>query len=222
MLAARRGIVLAALLGLCAMVRYPGGDSLHPSTMRYSLTRNFLSDLGMTVAYNGQSNRVGAVLFATSLLVLVASILIILADLVGRIASTASARISARAAGFVGLLTAAAFVVVAFTPENRLLTLHVQATMLAFRMLPVAATLLAAAAWSDGEFRRRSAVALSGLAIGLALYSAFLAWGPSTVSLAGLEANVIAQKAVAVTLVAVLLLLDAGATEVLPLTSELR
>ena len=32
-----------------------------------------------------------------------------------------------------------------------------------------------AAAWSDGEFRRRSAVALSGLAIGLARYSAFLA-----------------------------------------------
>lgn len=214
MVAARRGIVLAALLGFGAMVRYPGGDPLDSSAMRYSLTRNFLSDLGMTVVYNGQSNRVGAVLFATSLLVLVASILILLADFVGRLASTTSARLYARAAGLVGLLTAAAFVVVAFTPENRLLTLHVQATMLAFRLLPVAAALLAAAAWSDGEFRRRSAVALSGLAAGLALYSAFLAWGPSMVSVAGLQANVIAQKAVAVTLVAVLLFLSTAAPKV--------
>ena len=103
MLAARRGIVLAAVLGFGSLVRYPGGDALDSSAMRYSLTRNFLSDLGMTVAYNGQSNRVGAVLFATSLLVLVASILIVLADLVGRLATTALARRYARAAGVVGL-----------------------------------------------------------------------------------------------------------------------
>lgn len=221
-LAARRGIVLATLLGFSAMVRYPGGDPLDSSAMRYSLTRNFLSDLGMTVAYNGQSNGAGAVLFASSLLVLVASILIILADLVGRLASTASARLYARAAALVGLMTAAAFVVVALTPENRLLTLHVQATMLAFRLLPVAAALLAAAAWSDGGFQRRNAIALSGLATGLALYSAFLAWGPSTVSLAGLQANVIAQKVVAVALVAVLLFLGAGAPQAVATTSDLR
>jgi len=54
MLAAWRGIVLAALLGFGAMVRYPGGDPLASSAMRYSLTRNFLSDLGMTVGYNGR------------------------------------------------------------------------------------------------------------------------------------------------------------------------
>ena len=207
-LGARRGIVVAALLGLGAMVRYPGGDPIDRSAARYALTRNFLSDLGMTVAYNGDSNRIGAALFATSLLLLVGSILIILAELVRRFASTASARMFARAAALVGLMTAVAFIVVAFTPEDQLMAVHVQATMLAFRIVPVAAALLAAAAWSDGERQRRSAVVLSGLTTVLALYAAFLAWGPSTVSLAGLQTNVIAQKVVAIVLVGVLLSLN--------------
>ena len=210
-LVARRGIVIAALLGLGAMVRYPGGDPIDRSAARYALTRNFLSDLGMTVAYNGESNRMGAALFATSLLLLVGSILIILAELVGRFASTASARMFARAAALVGLMTAVAFIVVAFTPEDQRMAVHVQATMLAFRIIPVAAALLAAAAWSDGGRQRRSAVVLSGLTTVLAFYAAFLDWGLSTGSLAGLQANVIAQKVVAIVLIAVLLSLGSSA-----------
>ncbi|GAC1658629.1 MAG: hypothetical protein NVS4B3_26170 [Gemmatimonadaceae bacterium] len=213
-LGARRGIVIAALLGFSAMVRYPGGDPFDRSATRYSLTRNFLSDLGMTVAYNGQSNRVGAALFAISLLLLVASVLIILAGLVGRIATTGLARMYARAAALVGLMTAAAFVAVAVTPENRLLAVHVQATMLAFRLVPVAAGLLAAAAWVGGDLRRRYAAVLSGLTFVLAFYSTFLSWGPSTASLAGLQTNVIAQKVVAVVLVTVLLFLNPGVAQV--------
>lgn len=94
------------------------------------------------------------------------------------------------------------------------MALHVRATMLAFRLVPVAAALLAAAAWSDGERQRRIAVVLSGLAAVLALYAAFLGWGQSVASPAGRQANVIAQKVVAVVMVTVLLFLSAGAPEV--------
>ena len=208
---ARWGVVLSVVLGLGAMVRYPGGTPLDPATAHYSLNRNFLSDLGMTIAYDGQSNRIGAALFVTSLLLLVASILIILAGLVSRFTSTAAARMCARAAGLVGLMTAAAFVAVAFTPENRLMALHVRATLLAFRLVPVAAALLAAAAWYDGGRQRRIAVMLTLLSAVLALYAAFLAGGPSVASPSGLQANVIAQKVVTVVTVGVFLFLSAGA-----------
>ena len=61
----------ASLLGVVAMIRYPGGTGLEHDTPRYQLTQNFLSDLGMTVAYNGQPNRIGALLFVISLVVLI-------------------------------------------------------------------------------------------------------------------------------------------------------
>ena len=94
------------------------------------------------------------------------------------------------------------------------MVIHVQATLIAFRLLPITAALIAAAAWFGGEQQRRSAVLLSGLAMTLALYAAFLAWGPSTTSLAGLQASVIAQKAVSVVLVVVFLLLGTGTQRV--------
>ena len=205
---AQWGVAMSAVLGLGAMMRYPGGDPLDHSAARYALSRNFLSDLGMTVAWNGQSNRIGAALFATSLLLLVASVLIILAGLVGTLASIASARTYAKLAGLLGILTAAAFIVVALTPENRLMAVHVQATLLAFRLVPVAVALLAAAAWCGGERQRRNALILTGLATLLVLYAAFLGWGPSTSSLAGLQANVIVQKAVGIMLAAAFLSLS--------------
>lgn len=213
---ARAGVAMSAVLGLVAMVRYPGGDPLDRTATRYALSRNFLSDLGMTVAWNGQANRIGAALFAASVILLVASVLIILAGLVRTLTGIASARTYAKAAGLVGLMTATAFIVVALTPEDRLMAVHVQATLLAFRLVPVAVALLAVAAWCGGGRQRRNAVVLSGLAGLLVLYAAFLGWGPSTASLAGLHANVIAQKAVAIALVAAFLFLStaiAGASD---------
>ena len=57
----RFSIALALLLGGVSMLLYPGGTVLDDSTRGYSLTRNFLSDLGSTVTYGGASNATGAV-----------------------------------------------------------------------------------------------------------------------------------------------------------------
>ena len=53
-------------------------------------------------------------------------------------------------------------------------------------------------------------------------FGAMVRYRPSPVSFAGLQANVIAQKVVAVALVAVLLILSAGRPHALSPTSELR
>jgi hypothetical protein len=50
-----------------AVAAYPGGTSRDPSTIGYSPFQNFLSDLGMTVAFDGRPNRGGALLFVASL-----------------------------------------------------------------------------------------------------------------------------------------------------------
>jgi hypothetical protein len=68
---ARWAVALALALTLASVLRYPGGTLLDRSSVGYAASRNFLSDLGMTVAHGGQANRLGALLFVASLIVLV-------------------------------------------------------------------------------------------------------------------------------------------------------
>src|SRR5262249_2100887 len=51
----------------CAMVAYAGGTWSDPTTTHYELTRNFLSDLGMTHSFAGHANYLASVLFALAL-----------------------------------------------------------------------------------------------------------------------------------------------------------
>jgi hypothetical protein len=59
------------VLAVGAGLRYPGGTLLDASIDRYSMSLDFLSDLGMTAAYDGAPNRLGASPLAASLLLLV-------------------------------------------------------------------------------------------------------------------------------------------------------
>ena len=116
-------------LAIGAILRYPGGTPLTRDTLRYSLTQNFLSDLGMTAAWNGQPNRLGAALFVSSLLILIIGLGSALAKVIRRYASFPPARRWARFAGGFGLLASVAFAGVAMTPENRVMNLHVSFTI---------------------------------------------------------------------------------------------
>src|SRR3954468_20007814 len=100
-----RWIVGASILfALGAMLCYPGGTPLDASTVRYRITQNFLSDLGMTVAYNGQSNRLGASLFVGSLLLLLIGLGTCLLTIVRLSSAARASRPWARAAAAFGLL----------------------------------------------------------------------------------------------------------------------
>ena len=121
------------MFALCALRRYPGGTSLDPHTVGYSITRNSLSDLGMTVAYNGEANTVGVACFVASMLVMVAGAIAVLGQWVRVYVALPESRGVARAAGALGALVCGAFVGVALTPENRVMPLHGGATLLAFR-----------------------------------------------------------------------------------------
>jgi hypothetical membrane protein len=59
-------------LGL-AVQWYAGGNPLHPRATGYSFEENYLSDLGRGVAWSGAPNRVSALLFNASLVVLAAT-----------------------------------------------------------------------------------------------------------------------------------------------------
>lgn len=193
------------------MVRYPGGDPLDRARIGYSLTRNFLSDLGMTVAWNGELNRLGASLFVGSLLLLIAAVGTMLVGLVGRYANTRRSRSFAWCGCAIGALSGIAFVAVAFTPENRFMALHVQSTLLAWQLVPVASAFLMLAAFFATGLTRATTLVLAALTAVLSAYAAMLQWGPSLAALPGLRMAVIAQKIVTVVSVGAVLILSSYA-----------
>jgi hypothetical membrane protein len=201
---ARWAIGTSTILAVAAMLCYPGGTARTRASDGYSLSQNFLSDLGMTVAYDGRSNRLGALLFVVSLGVLVLSLGAALVAFIRLYSRAAMPRLLARAAGVVGVLVCASFLGVALTPENRVMALHVQFTLFAFRAFPAVALFFGLASMADHAFPRRVTVAWLMLTVILIAYVGMLGWGPSVETTRGLEIQVTAQKAVSVVAVLVI------------------
>ena len=194
----RWAITIATLLAIGAMLRYPGGTPRDPATSGYTFLQNFLSDLGMTVAYDGRSNRLGALLFVSSLGILIVGLGSALLAIVKLHSRHPASRRLARAAAVVGVLVCASFVGVAATPENRVMALHVQFTLFAFRAFPAGALFFALASFADPAFPRRVTVAWLVLTLVLAAYVVMLGWGPNVMTTHGLGIQVAAQKIVTV------------------------
>jgi hypothetical protein len=112
--------------------------------------------------------------------------------------ATANGRRFARLAGVAGVFVCAAFAGVAVTPENRVMALHVQFTLFAFRVFPLAALFLACAAHYSAITPRRVTAGWFFLTAALTAYTAVLTWGPRLDTSDGLVVQVIAQKAVAI------------------------
>jgi len=61
------GMLQSLIILPIAMITYTGGSLFDPSSPGFSLVYNFLSDLGRSVAYSGNSNMISSILFNTSL-----------------------------------------------------------------------------------------------------------------------------------------------------------
>ncbi|HSQ32019.1 MAG TPA: hypothetical protein VLN49_19315 [Gemmatimonadaceae bacterium] len=192
----RRAATLAGGLAAVAIWTYPGGTFRDHATQGYSLTHNFLSDLGMTVAHDGRVNTLGAILFVVSLTTLVVGLGGALVGLI-RLYSNEAARRLARGAGVVAVLVCASFIGVAVTPEDRMLSLHILLTRVAFRAFPLVGVLMTLATYYEPRLPRRVGVAWAVLTVILAAYVGILDWGPRVSAPGGLVTQVVAQKIVA-------------------------
>jgi hypothetical membrane protein len=196
---------VAIALAAVSIARYPGGTYRDQTVDGYSPFQNFLSDLGMTVAYNGEPNRLGSASFVASLVLLVLGLGSCVVGFFRQYASDPKSRKLARAAAFVALLVCLAFLGVAATPENLVMGLHVQLTLFAFRAFLVSAVLFTLASRAYPKAPPRVWIAWSALTVALAVYVSIQAWGPRVRDPNGLEVQVIAQKAIAIIAILVLL-----------------
>ena len=60
-------LVVFIIFQILAMITYSGGTFFDPHNTGYSLTRNFLSDLGRTEGFSGNINYISSLLFNISI-----------------------------------------------------------------------------------------------------------------------------------------------------------
>jgi hypothetical protein len=183
---------------------YPGGTVLDESTRGYSLTHNFLSDLGSTVAFNYAGNTAGALLFAVAVVVAVGVLAGSFVAAVRLLSASPPARPFARLAAAAGALVCVGYLGAALTPLDRAFGLHMLSTVLAVRSFPVATALLAVATWRDGRFGVRATLGWGMLTIVLIGHIVMVRLGPGPATERGLVTQVITQKIMAATVLLVL------------------
>jgi hypothetical protein len=164
----------AALTGI-AMFFYPGGTFRNPSANGYSLFQNSLSDLGSTIAWNGQPNYFGALSFVSGFAILALAGAVCFVALVRVYSSSRITRWLARAASAAGILSCAALIAAAVAPEDRNPALHGQFTWIACGAFLAATLLFTFATALNDNFRRR--VPLGWTLLTLVLF-AWIAVGP--------------------------------------------
>jgi hypothetical membrane protein len=194
----RRAAAFAALGAVAAMLLYPGGTYRDHSTSGYQVFHNFFSDLGATVAYNGQPNHVGAVLFVVSLVLLVVGMGALLVALVRLYSRSSSAAPLTTLAAVAGAIVCASFIGVAMTPENRFMSVHVLFTKMAFRVFPAVPLFLGLAARRNTHLPSRAGLAWAAMVVLLVAYVLVLDFGPRASTPVGLVVQVTAQKIVTV------------------------
>lgn len=117
------GVTQFFVVSTIAMFFYPGGTPWDPQTQGYTFWHNALSDLGRTIAYNGQENPIASPLFNATLLILGVSTFIGFISLLKdeHCQPTRGRRILLSG---LGALASLGLIIVSFTPDNLLPSPH--------------------------------------------------------------------------------------------------
>ena len=180
---------------LLAMYCYPGSTHSDKTTLVYSLTHNFLSDLGLTIVYSGAQNFISSTLFAfatTSVCVALITYFLVMPSIVN--SGKFSFRLS-QIGSIAGMLCGLAFMGVGFTPYNYYPNGHMFVVKVGFQLF-LGVMLLHSLAIMKNE------VGLSKKPIGiymlfmtiLCYYIYLLNWGPPIEEGNNLAIHVVWQK----------------------------
>ena len=111
------GVVQFLILSTIAMMYYPGGTPWNLQTTGYIFWHNALSDLGRTIAYNGQSNPIASILFNVALFLLGLSTLILFISFL-QIDDFQKSRLKRILFVALGSISSVGLIIVSLTPDN--------------------------------------------------------------------------------------------------------
>jgi hypothetical protein len=185
---------LFVALTFIAMLTYPGGTITDATTVGYSFSRNFFSDLGRVTAANGQSNWVSMILFFTAEMVVgIGMVFFFIAF--GEFFKTDRTGTWVSLLGtVVGIASGLCFAGVAFAPADLHLGVHVQLVLWAYRTFLVAVATYAYVIFRQNDYPRRYGWIFIVFTICLAAYLILLTYGPGPLTPAGIVIQAVGQK----------------------------
>ncbi len=182
------------VLTVVAMLVYPGGSYVDPTTTRYSFFENFFSELGVTVTGGGEPNPIASVLFFIALTLAGLGLAIFFVAVPRFFRGTRAALALSVLGSVAGVLSGFAFVGIAFTPANLYLSAHGQFVLAAFELFLVAVVFYTAAIFASRRYPHVYAWVYLAFAVLLAAYVVLLFGGPGLGSAQGVIIQATGQK----------------------------
>ena len=180
---------------LLSMYFYPGSTHSDKTTLTYSLTHNFLSDLGLTIVYSGAQNFISSTLFAfatTSVCVGLMAYFLVMPSIVSR--GQFSFRL-AQVGSLAGILCGLAFMGVGFTPHNYYPDAHMLVVKVGFQLFLVVMLLHSLAIMKNEVGLSKKLVWIYVVFMTILCYYIYLLnWGPSIKEGNNLAIHVVWQK----------------------------
>jgi hypothetical protein len=198
----RWAIGIALALFVVAMVLYPGGTVNDASTSGYDFFRNFGSDLGRTVAFNGRPNRGSQIVSSLGGVLLMLGIVAGAVGFAAVYSASAVERLWSRAAVVGGFLATSSVLAGFLIPPNHNPVLHGRLASAGFDIALVVRLCLALATLRD---RRFPVSVVTGWMLLTLVLGGFVALRMPITSRTGLIVQVTAQKMVFIAIAATFL-----------------
>ena len=180
---------------ILSMYFYPGSHHKDDLTQSYSLSHNFLSDLGMTITYSGSQNFISSTLFvfATVLVFIgLTSYFLAFASVVNR--DYISLKL-AQLGSVSGIICGFSFMGVGFTPHNYYLNEHMFFVKLGFQLFLVVMLCHTVSIFYNKVGLTKKTFWINILFMFVLLFHIYLLnWGPSIDDKYGLLLKVVWQK----------------------------
>ena len=205
--------VLFVVLTAAAMLIYPGGTNTDKTTVGYSFLGNFFSDLGLTIAHNGQTNSMASLMFLVALGSAGGALILFFVAFLQFFVGGARRALSVLGTLF-GIIAGACFIGVALTPANLFGEAHGNFVRGAFFTFLIAVVFYLLAIVITPAYPRRYAVVFSVFAVLLGLYLILIFAGPDADSAQGLIIQVVGQKVIAYASIITVLIEAVGALRV--------
>lgn len=127
-------VILFLILSSIAMYFYPGGTNADDGTSGYDLFLNYYSDLGRTIAFNGERNQVSFWLFNISIIIFGISSAVYFVALREFFQDSIKEQKYSKLGTMMGVVSGCCLSCVGFLPDDILHDIHVNLTVLGFAL----------------------------------------------------------------------------------------
>ena len=206
----RLALGIFIILNIIAIISYPGGTYIDHTTIGYSFTRNFLSDLGRTFSFSEEINFLSSQLFNMSL-ILAGVIFAGFYLYVRKVFSAENLQTLSLIGSFFGVLGGFSLIGVGLTPSDIYLDLHIICANWLFRFFFVASLCYSMVIFRHSKFENKYAMGYLVFTFSILLYIIIVELGPDPkINQLALSIQVISQKLILFILMAAIYIQTIG------------